>query len=137
MNGLTADTDITVSLLGKSVSDLQSNIVVNDDSVAGTEDSITGTLKYVTGYTGFSGNVAEQSGHYLALHFGLAETATNTVKVEIIGGTSGEVTLDDDGLWVGYIRNTNQKVKVTASAAGQPTVTKVYNLKGLTLAPEV
>ena len=135
--GLTADTDINVSLFGKSLSDLQSDITISDDSISGTEDAISGTLKYVTGYTGFSGDSELQSGHYIALHFELAEDTDNTVTVEIVGGTSGAVTLDDDGVCVLYIRNTNQKIKVVASADGQPTVTKIYNLGGLTLAPEV
>ena len=50
-----------VSLLGKELSDLQSGVSVGQDAIAGT-------LKYVTGYTGFSGDPAEQEGHYLALH---------------------------------------------------------------------
>lgn len=134
--GLAADTDITASLLGKELSDLQSDITISDDSIAGTEDAISGTLKYVSGYTGFSGDSALQSGHYLALHFDLAEDTDNTVTVEIIGGTSGPVTLDNDGIWIGYIRNKNQKIKVVASAEGKPDVTKIYTLGGLTLAPE-
>ena len=135
--GLAADTDISVSLLGNELSDLQSDITITDDSISGTEDAISGTLKYVTSYTGFSGDAELQSGHYLALHFDLAEDTDNTVTVEIIGGTSGAVTLDDDGIWIGYIKNKNQKIKVVASADGQPTVTKIYTLGGLTLAPEV
>jgi len=93
-------------------------------------------LKYVTGYTGFSGDTALQSGNYLALHFELAEDTNNTVTVEIIGGTSGAVTLDNDGIWIGYIKNTSQKIKVVATAEGQPTITKVYTLDGLTLNTE-
>lgn len=134
--GLAADTDITASLLGKTLSDLQSDVEITEDHISDTEDAITGTLHYVTGYTGFSGAAAEQSGHYLALHFELAEDTDNTVTVEIIGGTSGAVTLDPDGLWIGLIKNTNQKIKVTASAEGYPTVTKVYSLAGLTLEAE-
>ena len=136
LTGLVADTDIDTSLLGKSITDLQSNITITDDSVLSTDDKISGTLKYVTGYTGFSGDTALQSGNYLALHFELAEDTNNTVTVEIIGGTSGAVTLDNDGIWIGYIKNTNQKIKVIATAEGQPTVTKIYTLDGLTLETE-
>lgn len=47
-------------LFGKTVNELQSDVVVSDDEV-------TGTLKYVDGYVDFSSNVSEQSGNYLAL----------------------------------------------------------------------
>ena len=43
------------------MADLQKDIVVSNGA-------ISGTLKYVTGYTGFSGDTSEQSGHYLCIH---------------------------------------------------------------------
>ena len=133
--GLSADTDIAdnLELLGKVISDLQSDIVFSDDSVAGTEDAISGTLKYVEDYTGFSSDAAYQSGHYLALHFDIAENTDNTVTVEIIGGDKPAVTLDSDGIFIGFIKNTNQKIKVVAKSEGKADVTKIYNLTGLTL----
>lgn len=39
-------------LFGKTVNELQSDVVVSDDEV-------TGTLKYVDGYVDFSSNVSE------------------------------------------------------------------------------
>lgn len=122
-----ADIDESVDLLGKTVDDLQENITISKDGV------ISGRLKAVTDYTGFSGDPELQSGHYIALKLD-AVGDEDSVKVEIIGGTSGEVTLDPDRLFVGYIRNKNQQIKVTASKAGHPTVTKIYSLAGLTLA---
>lgn len=122
-----ADIDESVDLLGKSVSDLQEDIMISKDGV------ISGRLKAVTGYTGFSGDSELQSGHYIALKID-AVGDEDAVTVEIVGGTSGEVNLDPDRLFVGYIRNKNQQIKVTATKAGHPTVTKIYSLTGLTLA---
>lgn len=107
---------------------MQSDVQVGDDA-------ITGELKYVTGYTGFSGSVAEQSGNYLVLHCESDEDAT--ITVELIGGTHGPVTLDDDGIIILRIANTSQKVKVTASVEGKDDRVKTYSLSGLTLDAEV
>lgn len=114
-----------MDLFGKTAADLQDGIVIGNDA-------ITGTLKYVTDYTGFSSDVSLQSGHYIALHF-TKNVADAIVKVEIVGGTSGAVTLDSDMTWVGYIANTSQSIKVTANADGYDEVTKTYSLSGLTL----
>ena len=112
--------------MGKSVTDLQENITISNEGV------ISGKLKAVTGYTGFSGDSELQSGHYLALKID-AVGDEDSITVEILGGTSGAVTLDSDRLWVGYIRNKQQQIKVTANAAGHPSITKIYSLSGLTL----
>ena len=115
-----------MDLLGVSVTDLQEDISVSDNA-------ITGTLKYVTGYTGFSGDSSEQSGHYLAVKATAEEGAT--IKAEIIGGDHGEVTLDEDGILIARIGNTSQKLKFTAETdEGSQTI--IYDLSGLTLAPE-
>ena len=127
---LSVDADIAAGtdLLGKSVSDLQSGITVG-------ENAITGTLKYVTGYTGFSGDAAEQKGNYLAFHS--ASTGADSITVELIGGTSGrgEVTLDGDGIMIARISNINQKIKVRAYKNGVVANSRLYSLAGLTLTP--
>lgn len=114
-------------VLGKTVAELQSGVTISGST-------ISGTLNNIDGYTGFSGNVAEQSGHYLVLR---AETgnASDTITVELIGGTVGHpVTLDSDRNIVLRIANTStQSVKVVATN-GKRTVTKSYSLTGLTLA---
>lgn len=114
-----------VNLFGKNVSDLQSDVSVDGDE-------ITGTLKYVTGYTGFSSNESEQSGNYLALKI---ETVPDDVEttVELVGGTKGPVTLDEDMNIVLLIKNKDtQSVKVV-STDGDETATKTFGLIGLTL----
>lgn len=105
---------------------MQSNVVVGDSE-------ITGTLHYVTGYTEFSSLEEQQKGNYLALKFDFAEGVTTTV--EIVGGTKGPVTLDEDKNWVGLIANKDsQTIKVVAQKNGA-NVEKVYSLTGLTLEP--
>ena len=113
------------TLLGKKVSDLQSNVVVG-------EDSISGSLKHVTGYTGFSSKTSEQEGHYLALKFDVTP-ADAVTTVELVGGTKGPVTLDADKNIVLLIKsNTTQSIKVVSTKDGS-SVTKIYTLTGLTL----
>lgn len=122
------DADISASedLLGKVVTDLQSNIVIGSDK-------ITGSLKKVTGYTGFSSDVAEQSGNYLALHCDGIPSA-DTVTFEVVGGTVGHpVTLDSDRLIVVRITNTEtQYIRIVATKSGVSMAKTLY-LTGLTL----
>ena len=121
---LTIDSSIsaTTDLFGKSVNDLQSNVVVG-------KDSITGTLKYVTGYTGFSSKTDEQQGNYLAIHAAVPGMADAKITVTV---TKPSV-LDEDGLIVLLIKNTSQTVTVKAEKEGYDTVTKTFTLTGLTL----
>ena len=112
------------TLLGKKVSDLQSNVVVG-------EDGISGSLKHVTGYTGFSSKTSEQEGHYLALKFDVTP-ADAVTTVELVGGTKGPVALDEDKNIVLLIKNNSQSVKVI-STKDSSSVTKIYTLTGLTL----
>lgn len=115
-------------LFGKTVNELQSDVVVSDDEV-------TGTLKYVDGYVDFSSNVSEQSGNYLALKIE-AEPAEAETVVELVGGTKGPVTLDDDMNIVLLIKNKDtQSIKVTTTHNGE-SITKIYGLSGLTLETE-
>ena len=110
---------------GKTVSSLQENVVVNDDS-------ISGTLKYVTGYTGFSGDTELQSGHYLALKLDVPNGATTTLQLLNNGGSGTPVDLGTDDYAVGYIRSKNAKIVVTTTLAGV-SVSKTYSLRLLKL----
>ena len=122
--GLSGDVD----LLGKTADDLQEDVEV-------ANGAITGTLNYVTGYTGFSGDVAEQSGNYLALKVTAIEGAT--ITVELINGTAGHpVTLDEDGMIVLRIANkSTQSVEVVATKDSLSEVQR-FSLTGLTLTPQ-
>jgi len=127
--GVKADADIEdddgTLLLGKVASDLQTGITINGDV-------ISGTLKYISDYSsaGYTGD--EQSGNFLALHFE-SEVDGATIKVELVGGTHGEKTLDDDGLCIFRVTSTTQTIKVTVVAEGYNNTVKTYALTGLTL----
>lgn len=127
---MSVDADIPASedLFGKTVSDLQENVVIG-------ATGITGTLKYVDDYTGFSSKTEEQSGNYLAIH--AADSNADSVTVEVIGGTAGPRTLDSDGLIVLRIADKNtQSIQVKSYKDGVAKDTKNYSLTGLTLETE-
>lgn len=116
-----------VDLLGKDAGDLQEDVEI-------ANDAITGTLKYVTEYTGFSSNVEEQSGNYLAIK---VEADADTITVELVGGTVGHpVTLDSDGMIVIRITNTTTQSITVVATKGNVSETYNLSLSGLTLTPE-
>ena len=125
---LSADISTSVDLLGKIVTDLQDEVTVSGNT-------ISGTLAYIDDYTGFSGDPAEQVGHFLAVKCTANEG--DTIVLDLIGGNHGPVTLDEDGICIIRISNKDtQKLKYIATSADGSTETRVYNLTGLTLAPE-
>lgn len=129
---LSIDSDISAGtdLLGKSVTDLQSGVIVGDSQ-------IVGTLKYVDDYTGFSGDPNEQKGNFLVLHCEAADTV-DSLSVEVINGTVGHpVTLDEDGIAVLRIADKfRQKIRF-AAYKDDTSCTKTFDLSGLTLESEV
>ena len=126
---LTVAASTSEDLLGKTAAELQENIVVG-------ASAISGTLKYVDDYTGFSGDPAEQVGHYLALYI-TADAVGSVITVELINGNVGHpVTLDADGQIVMRISNvTSQSVRVIARKDDDIAV-KTYSLASLVLEPE-
>ena len=125
---LSADIETSVDLFGKIVTDLQDEVTVSGDT-------ISGTLAYIDDYTGFSGDPAEQVGHYLAVKCTADEG--DTIVLDLIGGTHGPVTLDDDGICIIRITDpATQQLKYTATGADGSTETKLWKLTGLTLTPE-
>ena len=118
--------DATSVLLGKAVSALQDDVIVNDKF-------IKGTLHYVTGYTQFSNDEAEQSGNYLALKFETTDGSTTTVQLIGQQPVKEPVTLDGDKNVVLRIVNKNtQKLKVVTTL-GEDTITKTFSLAGLAI----
>ena len=112
---------------GKQVSELQTGITIDDDS-------ISGTLNNVIGFTGFNASdESEQSGHYLALEVEIPDEAT--VTTQLINGKNGPVDMTEDGFCVYRITdNDNQQIKFTVTK-GSDSTEKVYDLSGLTLNP--
>ena len=92
-------------------------------------------MKHVTGYTGFSSNTSEQEGNYLALKVD-ADSDDAVVTIELVGGTKGPVTLDDDMNIVLLIKNKDtQSIKVTVDD-GKDSATQPYGLTRLILETE-
>ena len=119
-----ADIPAAADLLGKTVSDLQDDIEIN-------VRSITGTSKYVTGYTGFSGDVSEQSGNYLALHItSSAEGATITAQ---LNPERDPVTLDPDGIIIFRIGENSGRIATFTVSKNGTTATYKYDLSQLVL----
>jgi len=97
----------STTVLGKSVSDLQSGVHVHDTYVQGVS-------KYVTGYTGYSGDPAEQSGNYIAIKVDAPAGATVTGQMG-----SRTVTFDSDMNMVVRLTNKRTQVlKLTATLNG-------------------
>ena len=113
-----------VEVLGKTASELQSEIRIND------LDEIRGKLKYLASYPGFDQNA---KGNFIALKFETTTGATTTV--ELIGGEQQEpATLESNGIWVGQITSKKQKIRIDTTKDGV-TNSKIYSLKYITLAP--
>ena len=86
---------------------------------------------YQTDYTGFSSDPDLQVGNFLVFHCNVAGMTADQYNISV--KITNPVNLDADGIFVGRIADKNlQTITVVASAAGYETVTKVYDLSGLT-----
>lgn len=114
-----------VDLLGLTPDDLQDDVEISDGA-------ISGTLKYVSDYTGFSSDVSEQNGNYLAIKVIAVEDAK--ITVELINGTLGHpVTLDSDGMIVLKIADVDtQSIEIVATK-GNISEKQSLSISGLTL----
>lgn len=111
------------TILGKEVSTLQSDIVVDDHS-------IKGTLHYVTGYTGYSGIARLQKGNFLALKF-VSTADTVEVKLDPTDGAGGWTALDSDMNVVLRIKNKDNQNLLVRTTKGTDVVEYQYDLSGL------
>ena len=120
--------DSESTLFGVSVSDMQSGITVSDDA-------IEGTLKFVDGgWDAGTWSEEESKGNYIALAVEADDGAT--VTVELVGGVHGPTTLDDDmNIVIRVTDEQTQTIRVISTLDGE-SVTKVFDLTGLTLEPE-
>ena len=127
---MSADVPEGIDLLGANLDDLQSDIVIGDDT-------ISGVLNFVSDYSGFSSKEEEQSGNYLALHITVPQYDDAVITVELIGGSLGKpVTLDEDKTIILRITDPdNQSVKIVATKDNK-VVTKTYALTGIELKNE-
>lgn len=130
MTGLRVDADVSdsVDLFGKVASDLQEGVAISGSG-------ISGTLKYIDDYSSAYGSGMD-SGNYLVLHAEVPGVEGVTLTSEVVGGTVGPVTLDEDGIVISRITNkSTQTIRVVASKDGYDSITKTFSLKGLTLTP--
>lgn len=122
-----------VVVFGKSVSELQDNVVVADGA-------ITGTLKYVTGYTEFSSNPALQEGNFLAVNLANNDYSQFTsVRIGLDpsqGSGLVEIINDPDKNGVFRIANTSQKFKIVSTSVDGVVNTQEFDLSDLTLSGE-
>lgn len=126
LTALTVDVEVSGSedLLGKYISDLQEDVEIDGNVVKGK-------LNYVDGYTLFSSNPEQQSGHYLVLHASVPEVTGYTIKAFI----TQESTLDNDGILIIRIadHNKDKGVTFTVTKEGYGPISKTYKFSGLKL----
>ena len=107
-----------------AVSSLQDDI-----AVSGTE--ITGTLKYAASFTGFSDDTDLQEGNFLALSVTTDPTG-GTIDVD----TDDETKIDsENNIIVIRVTDETAPIVVKASYTNGVTVSKEYDISGLTLEP--
>lgn len=119
--------DVHASVLGYTVSNLQSGVTV-------TNNEISGTLAYVDDFTGFSGDPELQKGNFLALSFD-SDPSADKMTVEFIGAqiSHGEQELDSDKDCVFRVTDKDaQSIVFRAYKKGEVT-RRTYNLKKLVL----
>ena len=132
MTGLTVNdtiSDSDLSVTGKTVSDLQSDVKFG-------ANAIKGTLKYIQNWTWFDSNPEINTGNFLV--FKAALTGADKITAELINSkvTHGPQELDSDGIAIFHITNKDaEMVQVVAYKDGM-TQSKLYSLSGLTLETE-
>lgn len=117
--------DSSDTILGKTVSDLETNINVVDTS-------ISGRVLYVENFTEYSTDTTMQEGNYLVLNV-VSDPTDAEISVELLGGKEAEKTPDSNGNVIFLVTNTtSQTIKVSA-IKGKDAITKTYSLKNLEL----
>ena len=118
-----ADIDPETDLLGKFVTDLQEDVQISDDA-------ITGTLYYLDGYEDFSDDYDLQEGNFLAVSVSVPGVEDAQISVQF----DGEMAEVGDGIVVLRVTDkSSQTITVEASMDREETVTKVFDLSGLTV----
>lgn len=112
--------DDSVDLFGKVASDLQADIVLDDEAS-------TGTLHYIADYsTAFP---LEPTGNFMVLKAVSDEGAS--ITAEVVGGDDGPKPLDADGIALFRIDSTDTAVEFVATTeSGSTTLT--FDVSGIT-----
>ena len=124
---LSVSAESDTPILGKNVSEFQSNIQIQDNKV-------TGTLNYIEGFTEFNGSdPTEQEGNYLFLNF--KDTVGDQITSRLIGGKNPNAVDCTSDKWMLYLVTAScTGIDVTVTKDGM-TNTKVYDISELTLTP--
>lgn len=127
MTGLTVNdtiSDSDLSVTGKTVSDLQSDVKFG-------ANAITGTLKYIENWTWFDSDPEINTGNFLV--FKAALTGADKITAELINGkvSHGPQELDSDGIGIFHVTNKDTQMVQVVAYKGGLVQTKLYTLSGL------
>ena len=124
---LSVSAESDTPILGKNVSEFQSNIQIQDNKV-------TGTLNYIEGFTEFNGSdPTEQEGNYLFLNF--KDTVADKIESKLVGGKSEKFIDCTSDKWMLYLISescTSIQLKLTK---GENVIEKTLDISDLTLTP--
>ena len=119
----TSDTPI----LGKNVSEFQSDIQIKDDK-------ITGILNYIEGFTEFNGSdPTEQEGNYLFLNF--KDTVADKIESKLVGGKSEKFIDCTSDKWMLYLISESCTAIQLKLTKGENVIEKTLDISDLTLSP--
>ena len=124
---LSVSAESDTPILGKNVSEFQSNIQIKDNKV-------TGTLNYIEGFTEFNGSdPTEQEGNYLFLNF--KDTVADKIECKLVGGKSGKFIDCTSDKWMLYWITEACTAVIVKLTKGKNVIEKTLNISDLTLTP--
>ena len=124
---LSVSAESDTPILGKNVSEFQSNIQIEDDKV-------TGTLNYIEGFTEFNGSdPTEQEGNYLFLNF--KDTVADKIESKLVGGKSEKFIDCTSDKWMLYLVSESCTAIQLKLTKGENVIEKTLDISDLTLTP--
>ena len=124
---LSVSAESDTPILGKNVSEFQSNINIGDSK-------ITGTLNYIEGFTEFNGSdPTEQEGNYLFLNF--KDTVADKIESKLVGGKSEKFIDCTSDKWMLYLISESCTAIQLKLTKGENVIEKTLDISDLTLTP--
>lgn len=124
---LSVSAESDTPILGKNVSEFQSDIQIKDDK-------ITGTLNYIEGFTEFNGSdPTEQEGNYLFLNF--KDTVADKIESKLIGGKHDRYVDCTSDKWMLYLISESCTAIQLKLTKGENVIEKTLDISDLTLTP--
>lgn len=125
---LSVSAESDTPILGKNVSEFQSNIQITDNKV-------TGTLNYIEGFTEFNGSdPTEQEGNYLFLNF--KDTVADKIESKLVGGKSEKFIDCTSDKWMLYLISESCTAIQLKLTKGENVIEKTLDISDLTLTPK-